>query len=80
VNETEFGAMWMGLGSGWIAIMWISMIVFWTIVAAGIWAFFASMRRSGEHSVEEILMRRYANGEITNEEYQSRLRELRHSR
>lgn len=63
--------------SGWLAVMWISMIVFWTIVAAAIWAFFASSRRDG--SAEEILMRRYANGEISNDEYHTRLRELRHN-
>jgi uncharacterized membrane protein len=64
---------------GWVAVMWVAVIVFWTAVAAGIWAYLAAIGHGGERSAEDILMRRYADGEINNEEYRARLTELRHS-
>jgi len=71
--------VWFDHQGGWVAVMWVAVIVFWTVVAAGIWAYLAALRDGSERSAEDILMRRYADGEINNDEYRARLMELRHS-
>ncbi len=60
---------------GWMWLFWILVIV------ALIWLFrvFAAPGRGGEprESPEQILKRRYAQGEIDKEEYERRLSDLR---
>ncbi len=72
-----------GMGGGWWALMMVGMVVFWAVFVFGI---IALMRhygpwRGGSHaqpqlnSAIEILMQRFARGELTEEEYK-RLRKL----
>lgn len=68
----------MDHGGGWVAVMWVAVTVFWTVFAAGVCTYLAALLRGGERSAEDILMQRYADGEINNEEYRARLMELRH--
>ncbi len=56
----------------WWALMWIGMIVMWTLVLASIWAFFATIRGRGRGDAnEDALARRLARGEISRDEYRS---------
>lgn len=64
----------MDLAGDWWALMWIAMIVMWTLVLASIWAFFATIRSRGRGDVnEDALGRRLARGEISRDEYRTRM-------
>ena len=79
---------WYGEGGpgwgGWL-VMILSMLVFWGLL---VWAAVALMRwsrnttgasarRNEPETPEQILARRFASGEINEEEYRSRLATLR---
>lgn len=77
--------MWhWGDGWGWwMVVGWLWMIGFWALI---IWAVVTLSRRGGEPprppeptggpSAIEILRRRYATGELSDEEFERRLRVL----
>ena len=67
----------MGFGFGWMWIVWALVIAVIVFVVASL---ARGSRRSsgGAESPEEILKRRYAQGEIDQLEYQKRLQDLRH--
>lgn len=78
---------WGGGPGGWgWAGMLLSMAIFWTaIILLCVWAVrtFAAAQgsrmdghRSSDESAVEILRRRYASGEIDQQEFESRLRVL----
>lgn len=79
--------MWQYWGGyGWW--MWIGMALFWIVVVGLIVAVVVWLANSGaggrfgpprQESPEDILKRRYARGEIDDEEYHRRLEELRRS-
>jgi putative membrane protein len=68
---------WMFMG--WTWIFWLLVIVALAMLAVALMRGFS--RSDGgsrrQESPEEILKRRYANGEIEREEYQRRLEDLR---
>lgn len=68
---------WHGWYMGWMWIFWIALIVLvvWFVVRAA-----GSTNTPPQHreSAEEILNRRYASGEISHEDYQRMLNEIRH--
>ena len=69
---------WNGVGH--MGGMWLWWIVGIAIVAAVFWAMVRTSSRTGANggaSAEELLKRRYANGEIDKESYEKRLRDLR---
>jgi putative membrane protein len=72
---------WNGDWNGWAWFaMTLSMVVFWTVVGVSIWLLVRQSRTSvppASPSAEEILRRRYAAGELNDEEYTRRLRALR---
>lgn len=61
---------------GWMWIFWIALIflIVWLLVRAG-----RNSNQPAQHgeSPEETLKRRYANGEISQEDYQRMLNEIR---
>ncbi len=71
--------MWhMGDGWGWWMVMgWAWMLVFWGLVIYGIYALTARSRRDEvpgtppEPSALELLERRYARGELTDEQFEA---------
>ena len=77
------GAWHMGNGAGWWMVFGsVMMVIFWIVI---IWAVTAVVRRPPEHggrertnesTALEILERRYANGELTHEEFESMKRRL----
>jgi putative membrane protein len=70
-----WGQGWhMGSMMGWWGLIWILVIgAFVWLVARGV-----SQRPAGhEDSPEAILKRRYARGELSREEYEQRLADLR---
>jgi putative membrane protein len=72
-----------GYGGGWMALGWLTMLVFWALVIVGI---VAVIRWAGARNVPsprgpgdtalEILKRRYASGEITKEQYEEMKRDI----
>ncbi len=60
---------------GWMAIWWILGLA---LAAAVVWALLSSIRSrsGGRESPEEILRRRYAEGEIDRDTYQRMLADL----
>ena len=67
-------------GAGHMGGMWFWWIAGIVIVAALIWAMFRTSSQTagnGGASAEELLKRRYANGEIDEDVYEKRLRDLR---
>ncbi len=81
--------MWhMGEGWGWWMLMgWLWMLLFWGLVA---WAVYMLVTRLGgrdtargreaaEPSALEILERRYARGELTDEQFEAMRRRLMHT-
>lgn len=69
---------WNGVGH--MGGMWLWWIVGVAIVAAVIWAMVRTSTRTGGDggaSAEELLKRRYANGEIDKDAYEKRLHDLR---
>lgn len=67
-NWPHHGAWWLPFGLLWILAF---SVLIWFAVRGG---------RRGERSATEILAERYARGEISSEEYRTRLEELRRHR
>jgi len=74
--------MWGAWGVG----MMLFMLIFWLLVIAGViallrwlWSAGGGAPRSAGDAAEDILKKRYARGEISKEEFQSTLQELRES-
>jgi putative membrane protein len=66
---------WHGWYMGWMGIFWIALVV------GLVWLLFARGSAAGNpppdgETPEEILKRRYASGEISQEDYQRMLNEL----
>jgi putative membrane protein len=64
----------------WHWTMMLGMALFWLIILiVVIWALRSLLgpRGGGGESPEAVLKRRYASGELSKEEYQERLREIR---
>lgn len=62
---------------GYLVLMWLWMAVFWGAVIAGVvWLVRSTGRRSVATSVDEILKRRLASGEIDAEQYRMLKQEL----
>lgn len=71
--------MW-GYGWGFSWVGWIFMLLMWFLIVAGvIWLVRGVFdpRDAGYHCARRILDERFAAGEITAEEYESRRRYLR---
>lgn len=69
---------WIGVGH--IFGMWLWWAVAIAIVVGIVWAVLRSSPRASGNagtSAEELLKRRYAQGEIDEDEYEKRLRDLR---
>jgi len=67
-------------GAGHMAGMWLWWVVAIAIATGIVWAVLRSSARSGGSagaSAEELLKRRYAQGDIDKDEYEKRLRDLR---
>jgi putative membrane protein len=69
------------VGTGWMIVMMIGMVIFWGLVILGIlWLGREygppSRRSTGPDDPLTILDRRFANGDITAEEYEQRRRLL----
>jgi len=59
--------------------MWFWWVIGIVIIVAVVWMAVGSPTRKGDSDVsaEELLKRRYANGEINKEDYEKRLQDLR---
>lgn len=70
---------WYGYGHmAWMGVWWVLSALFLSALA---WAFFNATRGAGSSrvdSAEDILRRRYANGELDRETYLRMLEDLRH--
>ena len=68
---------WSGIGH--MGSMWIWWILGIVLVVAVLWMAVGSPPRKTGHDVsaEELLKRRYARGEISREDYEERLQDLR---
>jgi len=74
VNHMTDGSHW--LGDGGFAVFW--MVVMMVIIVIGIILLVKYFNESGNNkSPEEIVEKRYANGEITKKEYESLKKDLR---
>jgi putative membrane protein len=62
-----------------LGFMWLWRIIGIVFIVAVTWALVNALRGRNDHAptVEEILKRRYARGEIDKDEYQERLQDLR---
>lgn len=75
---------WSGFtGMGFGGFGWIFMVLFWVLIIAGIVylvkLIFSGNSPSGlKESAEDIVKKRYAQGEISKEEFEEKLRDLRH--
>jgi len=65
---------WQGYGWWWWSLMWVGMVVFWGAIA---WAVVALLRGRRGVDAEDVLMDRFARGEIDADEYRERLGVLR---
>lgn len=69
-----------GLGSFGMLFGWVFMIVFWALVIWGIVAFVQWLAKQGSEKKEDtamdILKERYAKGEMTKEEFESKKKDL----
>jgi putative membrane protein len=65
---------WPGWYMGWVGIVWFAFLVLlvWLLARRD-----AAARPPHRETPEEILKRRYASGEISQEDYQRMLAELR---
>lgn len=63
------------VGAGWMIVMMLGMIVFWSAVAVGVfWLLREALgrRRGGDADPVAILDRRLAEGQLSVEEYEQR--------
>jgi adenylate cyclase len=79
-----FGMHDNDIGTGWMIVMMLGMVLFWGLVILGIvWLVREYGHRSGRSNGPDdpltILQRRFANGEITAKEYEQRRRLLNSS-
>jgi len=70
------GMMWGGWGLGWIF-----MIVFWGLLIAGLiflirWLVGMTRLKKDEESALDILKKRYARGEIDQEEFEKKKKDI----
>jgi len=70
-----------GGGWGWMALGWITMLVFWALVIAGIvaavrWANARGIASQPAETPMGILRRRYAAGELTKEQFEAMKRDV----
>lgn len=68
-----------GMGWGWIGLGVVHMLLFWVLVILGIVVLVRSLSgtaRRGPGRALEILKERYANGELTREQYEQMKKEL----
>ena len=84
-----YGDGWGGMGMGWMWIVWpvvilgVVLLVVFLVRSSGSSSTGGGAapppppERSGRTRAQEILDERYARGEISEEEYQERLRNLR---
>ncbi len=70
----NYGNMGWGMGYGWFIGLLIAGLVFWLIYTA---VRDANTRRNETDSAKEILRKRFAKGEISKEEFENMLQELR---
>ncbi len=80
-----FGAHMGGFGGhmGWGSFGWFWGIIVLVVLGFGIWGFVRYMvgpRTTSYKTPEDILRERYAKGEITQEEFDERMRGLRGER
>jgi putative membrane protein len=73
---------WNGDWNGWAwFVMVLSMLAFWALVGAAIWfavrSFSNTSSEPASPTAEEVLRRRYAAGELDDEEFARRLDTLR---
>lgn len=66
-----FGGYGFGMGFGSVL-----MILFWAVIIYIISTLFTRDRKCGGDSAAEILKKRYANGEISQEEFEKMKKEL----
>lgn len=76
------GAPADGAGTGaWMVLGWLTMLVFWGTVIAGVVLLFRVLTRTGSRSsgtsAMDLLRRRYEAGEITREQYEYARQTLR---
>lgn len=67
-------------GAGHMGGMWLWWLIATAVVAAVAWGVVRSTSRNSRgsaESAEEVLKRRYATGEIDQQEFEKRLRDLR---
>ena len=69
-----YGAPWGWIGSSIMIIFWIAIVV--GVVFLVRYLVRRGRTSGGEDSALEILRRRYANGEISKEEYEEKRRDL----
>ena len=67
-----------GMGIGGFGFGWIFMILFWVVLALGVFYVIKGMLGNSKttaisESAENILKRRYASGELSKEEYYDKL-------
>ncbi|GAA4832280.1 SHOCT domain-containing protein [Saccharopolyspora rosea] len=74
---------WYGYGAGiWgMAVMTVSMLLFWALIIIAIVALVRYLGRAGRDqrrttTAQDVLAERFARGEIDEEEYRRRLRAL----
>jgi len=80
----QWGMMWgPGWGPGYGLFGWLMMLLFWTLIIVGAvlvirWLIdqAKSPRVGSEETAVDILKRRYANGEITKDQFETMKREL----
>ncbi len=71
-----------GMGYGGFGFGWIFMVLFWALVIMGVIYLLKQLFSSSHESVaiesaQDVLKKRYAEGEITKEEYNDRLSVIR---
>lgn len=65
------------VGAGWMIVMMVGMVLFWTLVALGVvWLLREAIGHSRSSDPLTILDRRLAEGKLSPEEYEQRKRTL----
>jgi putative membrane protein len=71
--------MMMGPYGGWFGFGWLTMLLWWGVLILAIIALVRLLGRSQAQSGEsalDILKKRYARGEISKEEFESKKRDI----